>query len=86
MLSSCPNFLFHPIDFVFDAFGHPCISKASLILMTSAIEQQVVEVTAAWWGLARLRGQTQARGDGSLVFSMAALLAYSSSLSAGLHI
>lgn len=54
--------------------------------MTSAIEQQVVEVTAAWWGLARLRGQTQVRGDGSLVFSMAALLAYSSSLSAGLHI
>lgn len=84
MLSSCRNFLFHPIDFVFDAFGHPCISKASLILMTSAIEQQVVEVPAAWWGLTRLRGQTQPRSDSSLVFSMSALLAYSSSLSANL--
>lgn len=40
------NFLFHPIDFALDAFGHPCVSKASLALLTNAIEQQVVEVTA----------------------------------------
>lgn len=39
------NVLFHPIQSVLDAFGHPHISEALLTLVTSAIEQQVGEVT-----------------------------------------
>lgn len=76
------NFLFHPINFALDAFGHPCVSKASLTLMTNTIEQQVVEVTVdvvqVSYSSQDLGDQMQSKSDSSLGFSMSSLLAYRS--------
>lgn len=73
------NFLFHPIGFALDAFGHPCVSKASLALTPNAIEQQVVEVTVdlvkVSYSSQDLGDQMQSRSDSSLGFSMSSLLA-----------
>lgn len=77
------NVLFHPIESVLDAFGHPRVSEALLTLVTSAIEQQVVEVTvdsvpAPWDGQGL--GRMQSYCDSSLGFSMSSLLAADLSL------